>query len=337
MEYPDGFGAFELVAGDFNRDGKSDLVSTGTYLMDSTISVFPGQGDGTFQPRVTYETGVSPSSLLVADFNGDGKQDLAMGTCGSSGSCVSTRSLLFGTAMARFKHIEILTWASSVRRWQSVISTTTVRPTSSQPPAVLWASFWAMGMALFAASFAIFHWRRCPVSHRRGFRREYGKLDLVISRDDLGSMTLLLGNGDGSFRRDNDYVGSSIHPAAVGDFNADGKRDLVFAGGIGAQFAPVLLNRASMTTFALLVAKGGTGTGTVTINPGMDCLYAKLFAEISSGSRDNPDRPFGPDFQFERLERRRVLRNRHMHCDADLRSNDHRHLRLNSRFLSFSI
>ncbi len=267
VEYPDGFGAFELVAGDFNRDGKSDLVSTGTNPTDSTISVFLGQGDGTFQPRVTYETGVSPSSLLVADFNGDGKQDLAMGTCGSSGSCVSTLSLLFGNGDGTFqahRDLDLGLFGSplAVGDFNHDGKTDVIATASG-----------AVGVFLGNGDGTL----QPPLQYSTGGVVRYltaedfdgdGKLDLVVSRDDLGSMTLLLGNGDGSFRRDNDYVGSSIHPAAVGDFNADGKRDLVFAGGIGAQFAPVLLNRASMTTFALLVAKGGTGTGTVTINPG---------------------------------------------------------------------
>jgi hypothetical protein len=39
-----------------------------------------GQGDGTFQNAVTYNVGQSPTSVMVADFNGDGKADLAVGT-----------------------------------------------------------------------------------------------------------------------------------------------------------------------------------------------------------------------------------------------------------------
>jgi hypothetical protein len=265
VEYPDAFNAFELVAGDFNRDGKSDLVSTN--LTDNGISVFLGQGDGTFQPRVTYETGISPSSLRVGDFNGDGKQDLAMWTCGLSGSCVSTLNLLFGNGDGTFQahrdiDLGIFQGPLAVGDFNHDGKTDLIATTSGaigvflgngdgtlQPP--LQYSTGGFAQSLTAEDF-----------------NGDGKLDLVISRDDLGSMTVLLGNGDGSFRLDNVYVGSGIHPAAVGDFNADGKRDLVFAGGIGAQFAPVLLNRANMTTFALSVAKGGTGTGTITINPG---------------------------------------------------------------------
>ena len=265
VAYPDGFNAFELVVGDFNRDGKSDLVSTN--VTDNTISVFLGQGDGKFQPRVTYETGVSPSSLRVADFNGDGQQDLVMATCGSSGSCVSTLNLLFGNGDGTFQahrdiDLGIFQGPLAVGDFNQDGKTDLIATNSG-----------AVGVFLGNGDGTL----QPPLQYSTGGVVRYlttedfngdGNLDLIISRDDLGSMTLLLGNGDGSFRRDNDYVGSGVHPAAVGDFNADGKRDLVFAGGIGAQFAPVLLNRANMTTFVLSVVKGGTGTGTVTINPG---------------------------------------------------------------------
>jgi len=43
-----------------------------------TVSVFLGNGDGTFQSQVTYATGSGPMSAAVGDFNGDGIPDLAV-------------------------------------------------------------------------------------------------------------------------------------------------------------------------------------------------------------------------------------------------------------------
>src|SRR5205085_8640038 len=37
---------------------------------DNTISVLLGNGDGTFQPAVTYAVGANPIAVAVADFNG---------------------------------------------------------------------------------------------------------------------------------------------------------------------------------------------------------------------------------------------------------------------------
>src|ERR1700687_6227063 len=67
-------GAQFMATGDFNRDGLLDVVTTDN---NNTVSVLLGNGDGTFQPAVSY-TVPQPKNLAVADFNGDGKLDLAI-------------------------------------------------------------------------------------------------------------------------------------------------------------------------------------------------------------------------------------------------------------------
>ena len=42
------------------------------------MSVLLGNGDGTFQPQVTYAVGTYPYALVAGDFNGDGRTDLAV-------------------------------------------------------------------------------------------------------------------------------------------------------------------------------------------------------------------------------------------------------------------
>ena len=43
-----------------------------------TVSILLGNGDGSFQPHLDYATGKNPSALAAADFNADGKLDLAI-------------------------------------------------------------------------------------------------------------------------------------------------------------------------------------------------------------------------------------------------------------------
>ncbi|NKB81630.1 MAG: hypothetical protein GKS05_07050 [Nitrospirales bacterium] len=65
-----------VITADFNRDGHSDLAVTNGGPMTSAVSIWLGQGDGTFLVPVDYRTGKRPLSVKLADFNTDGIIDL---------------------------------------------------------------------------------------------------------------------------------------------------------------------------------------------------------------------------------------------------------------------
>lgn len=77
-----------VALGDFNGDSKLDLAvaSSGVPGGASGLTILLGNGDGTFAPSSgsPIPAGGAPSAIVVADFNGDGKLDLAVTNSGSN-------------------------------------------------------------------------------------------------------------------------------------------------------------------------------------------------------------------------------------------------------------
>jgi hypothetical protein len=70
-----GFNPWSITTADFNGDNIPDLAVANNG--SSNVSVFMGNGDGTFQNAVNYDTGGSGTfSIAVGDFNGDGLPDI---------------------------------------------------------------------------------------------------------------------------------------------------------------------------------------------------------------------------------------------------------------------
>jgi hypothetical protein len=81
--YPTGANPIGLQNADFNKDGKTDLVVLSADA--SSLSVYLGNGDGTFAGPATYATPPHPSALAIGDFNGDGFPDVAVASSNPNG------------------------------------------------------------------------------------------------------------------------------------------------------------------------------------------------------------------------------------------------------------
>ncbi len=75
------------VVADLNADGALDLAALIRGL--NQLRVYPGRGDGTFDPPVPYDVGESPPHIIAADVNGDGPADLLLTIRGAGAAIVS--------------------------------------------------------------------------------------------------------------------------------------------------------------------------------------------------------------------------------------------------------
>ena len=112
-------GAWAMVAGDFNGDGKQDLAWAQSNLRPSTgpypITYMYGNGDGTFGTMRNYWTDTVPIGLASADLNGDHKTDLVVSlspVLDQYGNPVSGSNWRIATLLA--KQADGFYWASAV-------------------------------------------------------------------------------------------------------------------------------------------------------------------------------------------------------------------------------
>jgi hypothetical protein len=86
-----------VALADFTGDGIPDLV----VVTFTAVSVYPGNGDGTFKPAVVTALSVAnPTGVVVGDFNNDGKQDLVIAETGIG---LGPVVLLFGNGDGTFQ------------------------------------------------------------------------------------------------------------------------------------------------------------------------------------------------------------------------------------------
>jgi hypothetical protein len=269
VNYPQG-----MAVGDFNNDGILDLVTAN--IENSTASVLLGTGHGQFNPTAipAYGSGSYCYSIAVADFNGDGNEDMAV-------DCENNVTILLGDGTGNF-----------------VESTPIVIPTNAFSTGIATGDFNGDGIPDLAiansyngtntdssTSITIFLGNgdgtftqgTSPTTGNEPYAIAVsdfngdGILDLAVLNQASNNVTILLGNGDGSFTQaSSPSTGQSPSSLTVGDFNGDGIADIAVAAGERTNLVTVLQGK-------------GDGTFTALTSPNLGTIYPTF---IASGDLD---------------------------------------------------
>jgi hypothetical protein len=254
VAYPTSAESYMVEVGDFTGQGKLDIiategVSTGTYVCNC-VEVLPGNGDGTFGPPITTPLPYGLTGYFIApgEFNDDGKLDVAV--VGEAFPSYEV-AILLGNGDGTFTADEDYLVS------ETPTAMTTGYFTGSRKRldlAVLSGVYSSLSVLLGDGNGTFKESVYYDVSFPGGVAAQDfsgdGKIDLAVT--ELGpppqqqpSVAIFKGNGNGTFRS------PVLYPFYAGfiesgDFNGDGKPDLVGVGG-NPSYITVLLNTGVVT------------------------------------------------------------------------------------------
>lgn len=206
-----------VVAADFNGDGILDLAVANNS--DSTISILLGNADGTFtvQPPITL-TGVGPTALIAADFNNDGFLDLAVADNKSNrvGILLGHGDGTFGAETEFVVGSSPSSVAAGDFNGDGKLDLAVTNSASNTVSILL-----GKGDGTFNTKSDIsLSSGSGPSAVAVGDLNLDGKLDLVVADKISGKVSVLLGNGDGTFQSHVDYAaGKSPTSVVIATFN----------------------------------------------------------------------------------------------------------------------
>lgn len=222
-----------MALGDFNGDGRLDLavgfVSSAEQQPDY-ILIFLGNGNGTFQSGIeyTFPDQAQLRTIAMGDFNRDNKLDLVVAT--NDGNF-----LMLGNGDGSFQNPQAVapasnTPAAAIADLNGDGKLDLVVTTASAAGVLLGNGDGTLGTE------TTFPAPASPTPILIGDVNGDGKPDLIVSSYNGagGPLSILLGNGDGTFQAYSDFPISAdaFIVFSVGDFNQDGKLDLIADTGI---------------------------------------------------------------------------------------------------------
>jgi hypothetical protein len=323
--FPTGQNSESVAIGDFNKDGKPDLVVANSYFFTSDVSLLLGDGTGSFGTAKHFSVGREPVFVVVGDFNGD--QNLDFATANSfidhkTPSALSTVSVRLGDGKGDFgPPINSPTGSAPSclavgdfnhdGRLDLAVGTTGYAEINEGPfvlhPGVV-SILLGDGTGGFSQSQTIELGQLSVLSIAAGDLNSDGNLDLAVgfrpalfSSGSTPRISILLGNGAGTFTETQNFTPASF-PACVllGDFNHDGKLDLVNVDDTGSgQFFNTITIRlgngtgsfGSATSFPIDSGPKFVAAGDFNLDGNLDLVVANGHAYVTLGDGNGG---FGP-------------------------------------------
>jgi FG-GAP-like repeat/Cep192 domain 4 len=264
-----------IATGDFTGSGRLDLAVANSG--SNNVTILLGNGDGTFTEAASspVAAGVQPSFVAAGDLNGDGKLDLAVANRGSNnvtvllgngdgtfapatGSPVPVGTGPQGLAVGDFNGDNKLDLAVADSGSNNLAILLGNGSGSFAPAAASPITVGVQPSSVVAADF-----------------NSDSRLDLAVANKGSNSVTILLGNGDGTLTptTSSPATGNGPQSVAVADLNGDSMLDLVIVNFFDHSVT-ILLGSGS-GAFTPAVAAPATGA-----NP-----YAVVAADFSSDGR----------------------------------------------------